>query len=145
MILYLVEVLIDGRREFQTCGLYTVKEEACAEGMEQLNFGLPMITAWVEGEYTTPMLNLVVATCLITMFLALVSLSILYPLVNRRKKRWLMVRVFGLMIDRYQPHSVSVYHDGKLMREWYMDTAHDAQQFATTLYAAHQLLSQEPT
>ena len=56
-----------------------------------------------------------------------------------------MVRVFGLMIDRYQPHSVSVYHDGKLMREWYMDTAHDAQQFATTLYAAHQLLSQEPT
>ena len=51
MILYLVEVLIDGRREFQTCGLYTVKEEACAAGMEQFNFGLPMITAWVEGEY----------------------------------------------------------------------------------------------
>jgi hypothetical protein len=51
MILYLVEVLIDGQRDFTTCGLFTVKEEACEKAAEQEHFGLPITTAWIDGEF----------------------------------------------------------------------------------------------
>jgi hypothetical protein len=48
-----------------------------------------------------------------------------------------VVRIFGLAIDRYREHSVSVYMDGKLAKEWYLDSFKDADTLAEVLTASY--------